>query len=191
MSRPIAVPALRARLDDVPALARRFCARFASEEGKQVRGLTAEAMALLSRYDWPGNVRQLENALFRAIVLADGDELTLAEFPQIAAQVEGFDVRVPPVPAYASPSPPREILRVEVRDPNVLRLLDENGDVRRLEDMEAEIIRFAQSHYRSQMSEMARKLGIGRSTLYRKMKDFGLADGEADAMMGERGNAAA
>lgn len=188
---PIAVPALRARLDDVPALARRFCARFASEEGKQVRGLTAEAMALLSRYDWPGNVRQLENALFRAIVLADGDELTLAEFPQIAAQVEGFDVRVPPVPAYAPPAAPREILRVEVRDPNVLRLLDENGDVRRLEDMEAEMIRFAQSHYRSQMSEMARKLGIGRSTLYRKMKDFGLADGEADAMMGERGNAAA
>ena len=188
---PISVPALRARLDDVPTLARRFCARFASEEGKQVRGLTAEALALLSRYDWPGNVRQLENALFRAIVLADGDELTLAEFPQIAAQVEGFDVRMPPVPAHASPSAPREILRVEVRDPNVMRLLDENGDVRRLEDMEAEMIRFAQSHYRSQMSEMARKLGIGRSTLYRKMKDFGLADGEADAMMGERGNAAA
>ena len=186
---PISVPALRARLDDVPALARRFCARFASEEGKRVRGLTAEALALLSRYDWPGNVRQLENALFRAIVLADGDELTLAEFPQIAAQVEGFDVRVPPVAACALPAAAREILRVEVRDPNVLRLLDENGDVRRLEDMEAEMIRFAQSHYRSQMSEMARKLGIGRSTLYRKMKDFGLA--ESEAMMGQRGNAAA
>ena len=191
---PISVPALRARRDDVPSLARRFAARFASEEGKQIRGLTAEALALLARYDWPGNVRQLENALFRAVVLADGDELTLTEFPQIAAQVEGFDVRVPAVPAFAAQAVPRDVVRVEVRDPNVLRLLDENGDVRRLEEMEAEMIRFAQSHYRSQMSEMARKLGIGRSTLYRKMKDFGLSDAEGDVMMGnasERGNAAA
>ena len=57
-----------------------------------------------------------------------------------------------------------------------MRLLDENGDVRRMEDMEAELIRFSLAHYRGQMSEMARKLGIGRSTLYRKMKDFGLND---------------
>ena len=61
-----------------------------------------EAMALLTRYDWPGNVRQLENALFRAVVLADGDEITVAEFPQIAAQVQGFDVRIPPAPAFGS-----------------------------------------------------------------------------------------
>ena len=140
--------------------------------------------------------RQLENALFRAVVLADGDELTLTEFPQIASQVEGFEVRVPPVAAQVpSPVIPREVVRVEVRDPNVLRLLDENGDVRRLEEMEAEMIRFAQAHYRSQMSEMARKLGIGRSTLYRKMKDFGLAEDEHEqslygAAIGERSNAA-
>src|SRR3712207_6971264 len=66
---------------------------------KRLRGISAEAMALLARYDWPGNVRQLENAMFRAVVLADGDELTLAEFPQIANQVEGFDIRIPPAPA--------------------------------------------------------------------------------------------
>ena len=53
-------------------------------------------MALLVKYDWPGNVRQLENTLFRAVVLADGDELTILEFPQIAAHVDGFEVRVPP-----------------------------------------------------------------------------------------------
>ncbi len=60
-------------------------------------------MALLCAYDWPGNVRQLENAVFRAVVLADGDELTVAEFPQIAAQVEGFDVRIPPAPRAVEP----------------------------------------------------------------------------------------
>ena len=178
---PITVPPLRARRADVPDLARRFAARFAAEEGKKITGIGAESLALLSSYDWPGNVRQLENALFRAVVLADGGELTLTEFPQIAAQVDGFEVRVPPLPTVPAPRLEREVVRVEVRDPNVLRLLDENGDVRRMEEMEAELIRFALGHYRGQMSEMARKLGIGRSTLYRKMKDFGLNDGDAEA----------
>jgi DNA-binding NtrC family response regulator len=174
---PITLPPLRARRDDIVEIARRFAARFAAEEGKRIRGLSAEAAALLARYDWPGNVRQLENAVFRAVVLADGDELTLAEFPQIAQQVDGFEVRVPLAPASAPPpaSPPeREIVRVEVRDPNALRLLDDKGDVRRVEEIEAETIRFAIAHYRGQMSEVARKLGIGRSTLYRKMKELGL-----------------
>ena len=130
---------------------------------------------MLTAYHWPGNVRQLENAVFRAVVLADHDELTVAEFPQIAAQVDGFDVRIPPVAAVlqATVAPEREVVRVEVRDPNVLPLLDEGGDVRRLELLEADAIRFALAHYRGQMSAMARKLGIGRSTLYRKMKEYG------------------
>jgi DNA-binding NtrC family response regulator len=177
---PITVPSLRARKGDVPDLARRFAARFAAEEGKTIRGISAEALALLSRYDWPGNVRQLENAVFRAVVLADGDEITVSEFPQIAAHVEGFDVRVPAlVPlAAAAMLPQREIVRVEVRDPNVMPLLTDEGNVRPLDDIEAEVIRFALSFYRGQMSEMARRLHIGRSTLYRKMKDFGLQNDE-------------
>ncbi|MFN3891703.1 MAG: sigma-54-dependent transcriptional regulator [Beijerinckiaceae bacterium] len=176
---PVSVPPLRARREDIPELARRFAARFAAEEGRRVRGIGAEAIALLCAYDWPGNVRQLENAVFRAVVLAEGDELTVAEFPQIAAQTSGFDVRVPSAPAQMAPTiahPPREIVRVEMRDPNVIKLLDENGNVRRLESLEAETIRFTLAHYRGQMSEAARRLGIGRSTLYRKMKDYGLSD---------------
>ncbi len=177
---PVTIPPLRARRLDVADLARRFAARFAAEEGKKITGISAEALSLLSRYDWPGNVRQLENVLFRAVVLTDGGELTIAEFPQIAAQVEGFDVRVPPVPAALPQATEREIVKIEIRDPNVLRLLDDCGDVRKMEDMEADLIRFALNHYRGRMSEMARKLGIGRSTLYRKMKDFGLNEGEDD-----------
>ena len=69
-----------------------------------------------------------------------------------------------------------------MRDPNAMRPLDENGNVRKLEEMEAEMIRFALTYYRGQMSEMARRLGIGRSTLYRKMKDIGLQDDEISAI---------
>ncbi len=178
---PIGVPPLRARADDIPVLARQFTARFAAEEGRKLRGLSPEATALLCSYQWPGNVRQLENAIFRAVVMAEGDELTVAEFPQIAAQVEGFGVRIPPVPAMTAQQaePQREIVRVEVRDPNVLPLLDDHSNVRRLDHLEADAIRFALSHHRSQMSEVARRLGIGRSTLYRKMKDYGLNDADS------------
>jgi DNA-binding NtrC family response regulator len=183
---PITIPPLRARVADIPDLARRFLTRFCAEEGKRIREITHEALALLCAYDWPGNVRQLENTMFRAVVLADGDELGIAEFPQIAVQVEGFEVRLPPVPTLAAERAEpavysSELDRSPLRDLNTLRMLDDNGDVRKLEDVEAEMIRFAQSHYRGQMSQMARKLGIGRSTLYRKMKDIGI---ETD-MLGE------
>jgi DNA-binding NtrC family response regulator len=179
---PISVPPLRVRRDDIPDLARRFAARFGAEEGKRIRGFTSEATALLKSYEWPGNVRQLENAVFRAVVLADADELTITEFPQIAAHVDGFDLRIPAIPAVLSqPKPDREVIRVEVRDPNVLSLLSEGGDIRRLDHLEAETIRFALAHYRGQMSAVARKLGIGRSTLYRKMKEYGFHLTEQDA----------
>ena len=185
---PMTLPPLRARREDIPELARSFCARFAAEEGKRVRGLSQEAMGLITRYGWPGNVRQLENALFRAVVLADGDELTVAEFPQIAAQVEGFDVRIPPAPSRPllsadMPEPVREIVRVEVRDPHAMSLVvEDTGEMKTMESVEAEVIRFALQFYRGRMSEVSRRLGIGRSTLYRKLKDLGLeGDDEAAA----------
>ncbi len=182
---PITIPALRVRREDIPDLARRFAARFAAEEGKPLRGISAEAIALLNSYPWPGNVRQLENAIFRAVVLADSDELTVAEFPQIAAQVEGFDVRIPPAPAsLVRPArPEREVVRVEVRDPNVLPLVDGAGNLRQLDHIEAETIKFALAYYRGQMSAVARKLGIGRSTLYRKMKEYGFHQADDESLM--------
>ncbi len=179
---PIAIPPLRQRRDDIPDLARRFLARFAAEEGRSIRAISAEAMALLTRYDWPGNVRQLENAMFRAVVLCEGDELTIADFPQLASQVDGFEVRIPSAAILAPGQPQptrtvREIVQVPVEDPNALKLVDASGDMRKLDEIERETIRFAIQHYRGQMSKVARKLAIGRSTLYRKLKDLGLDEG--------------
>jgi len=114
-------------------------------------------------------------AVFERIVLSD--EITVAELPQVAAQVSGFDVRVPPIrseSAPAQPERPPETVRIEVRDPNVLKLLDEHGDVRDIEELEADIIRFAKAHYRGHLTEVARRLKIGRSTLYRKLGDLGI-----------------
>src|SRR5689334_24461029 len=89
---PIEAPALRERKEDVPALVEAFVRRFNVEEGKTVSGASAEAMAFLTAYDWPGNVRQLENAVYRAIVLADAPYLQPHDFPAISGVA-------PPTPA--------------------------------------------------------------------------------------------
>jgi DNA-binding NtrC family response regulator len=177
---PIAIPPLRARREAIPHLASLFLARFASDEGKAIAGLSHAAAALLMRYDWPGNARQLENALFRAVALADGCELTVTEFPQLAARVDGVGIEIPPVPAAPALQPVQDP-PPDLRDPHVLRLVDDTGELRRLDELEAEIIRFALAHYGGHMSAISRRLGIGRSTLYRKLKELGLENVPSDA----------
>jgi DNA-binding NtrC family response regulator len=188
---PIMVPPLRARPADIPALARHFLAAFAAEEGKRIRSITPEALRLLVSFRWPGNIRQLENAVFRAVVLAEGDSLGVDEFPQIAAHVSAamtdpVEIDEPSVefadaaalaPAPL-PSPPTAAATLAPID--ALPLLDAAGDVRPLEQIEADLIRYAISHYRGQMSEVARRLQIGRSTLYRKLEALGLSAGSPE-----------
>jgi DNA-binding NtrC family response regulator len=187
---PIWVPPLRERLEDVPELVRHFIARFAAEEGKRIDGIDADTSAMLKRYTWPGNIRQLENAVFRAVVLADQPMLTVNEFPQIAAHVEGYAVTVPPAPAPKSLIPRIDgpvMLGESAGAPTTIHLpsangkdaigipaLSDSGDIRSLEAVEADMIRLAFGRYRGRMTEIARRLGIGRSTLYRKMREIGL-----------------
>jgi DNA-binding NtrC family response regulator len=187
---PIWVPPLRDRLEDLPELVRHFIARFAAEEGKPIDGIDAEASAMLKHYAWPGNIRQLENAVFRAVVLADTAMLTVNEFPQIAAHVEGYAVTVPPAPAPKEPMPRIEgpvMLGESASTPTTIHVplangkdgigipaLSDSGDIRPLEAVEADMIRLAFGRYQGRMTEIARRLGIGRSTLYRKMREIGL-----------------
>jgi DNA-binding NtrC family response regulator len=178
---PISVPPLRARRDDIPELARYFLTRIAAEEGKRIRTISANGMALLAAYHWPGNVRQLENAVFRAVVLADGEEIGITEFPQVAAQVSSnvalTQPLIEPSPAMVSswPEPAADQYACGgITAAHSLALTDPRGEVRPLDDIERDAIRFAISHYRGQMSEVARRLRIGRSTLYRKLEGLGL-----------------
>jgi DNA-binding NtrC family response regulator len=170
---PIAVPPLRARADDIPELARHFVARFAAEEGKRVNAITADALAALTAQSWPGNVRQLENAIFRAVVLAEGDVLGVNEFPQLA---HGGETRTAsgdmPTVHEDTPTVPQIAHELTTLGTS-LPLLDALGHVRPLDEVERDVIRFAIAHYREQMSEVARRLHIGRSTLYRKLGSLG------------------
>jgi DNA-binding NtrC family response regulator len=176
---PIYVPPLSLRREDIPALSHHFIERFAAEESKPVAGLTPEAADLIERFNWPGNVRQLENTIFRAVVLCDGNMLDVCDFPQIAAAM-GVEqtVRRPAASAEAPLKPTYAQPRVTAPEPSpyALMVVDVANHMRKLEELESEIIRMAISRYEGHMSEVARRLGIGRSTLYRKLKDLGLEE---------------
>ena len=167
---PIEAPSLRERREDVPALVDCFVRRFNVEEGKSVVGASAETLAYLTAFEWPGNVRQLENAVYRAIVLADAPYLQPHDFPAISG------VAAPPPEAqatsFAAPSSGADTGAPPQDSP--VRILDGRGHLRTLEDIERDLIQLAIEVYAGHMSEVARRLGIGRSTLYRKVREQGL-----------------
>ncbi|SDU35634.1 sigma-54 dependent transcriptional regulator [Stappia sp. ES.058] len=223
---PLWLPPLRDRREDIPDLVRHFLARFVAEEGRShITTVAPDAVAMLQAYDWPGNIRQLENAVFRAVVLCEGDHLRMDDFPQVLASV-GQDpgqpasvssdaigssgAGMPPRPDHLSraarsvdsgfptdPGPAHEVGTASAFHPAIgaggdpsgrqvpfgyLRCLDDHGHVRALDSIEADMIRTAIDHYSGRMTEVARRLSIGRSTLYRKLKDYGLdATDDADA----------
>ncbi|MDA0333893.1 MAG: sigma-54 dependent transcriptional regulator [bacterium] len=86
----VEMPPLRDRLEDAPALVRAFIERYNEENGKSIVGIDDEAMELIMRYDWPGNVRELENYIERAVVVASGTVLTVADFPRKLAAGPGI-----------------------------------------------------------------------------------------------------
>ena len=82
---PVDVPPLRERAADVPLLVEHFVRAFNQEFRREVQGVEPDALAALSAYGWPGNVRELRNAVERAMILAAGERLTLADFPTLGA----------------------------------------------------------------------------------------------------------
>ena len=168
---PIEAPSMRERREDIPALVEHFIRRFNVEENKRVVGATPQTMALLTAHDWPGNVRQLENAVYRAIVLADAPYLQPYDFPAIS----GLQAPSPAAePATAAGVPSHAELIDELPGDSPVRILDERGHLRTLEEIERDLIQLAIEIYSGHMSEVARRLGIGRSTLYRKVREQGL-----------------
>jgi len=187
---PIEAPPLRQRREDIPALVKHFVGRLNAEENKRIIGAAPNTLALLSAFDWPGNVRQLENALFRAVVLCDGEYLQPEDFPQISG-LPLRPVAEAPAPANDVPSAsvaPRAandtnddaalvaIVEAELVPPPGVAVFDPAGHLRTLEAIERDLIDYAIDLYAGHMTEIAKRLGIGRSTLYRKLKEYGLEE---------------
>lgn len=153
----VVLPPLRDRAGDIPALTRYFLNKIGTQPGLRQHSIADSALALLEAYDWPGNVRQLQAVLFRAAVFCPGESLDADCFPQLSELLGSQDNR-------------------EAKHQRGLgvMLYTDDGNLRALEDIEADIIRLAIGHYRGRMTEVARRLGIGRSTLYRKLGELGI-----------------
>jgi len=143
---PIVVPPLRERTDDIPLLVEYFVGRFAKAAGKRIRHIGKQTMAQFISYDWPGNIRELQNVVERAVILTETDTFFVDEHWLNAA------------PAPTEPARPQEGLSI---------LVD-----RELEMIEAAL---AESHGRiSGPSGAAAKLGIPRQTLESKIRRLGI-----------------
>jgi DNA-binding NtrC family response regulator len=168
----VPIPPLRDLLSDIPALARHLLCRIDDQPGMRHLSFTDDGLAVLLSYGWPGNVRQLQNALFRAAVLCDSDALTATDFPHIANEAtwgrRADDYHAKPLNGQSQTS-------AMAHGPGVT-LYAADGNLRPLEDIEADVLRLAIGHYRGRMTEVARRLGIGRSTLYRKLGELGIGD---------------
>lgn len=128
---------------------------------------------LLNSYHWPGNVRQLENVVLRAVILSEGEMITEKDFPQILADIERMDNerklhnrRTDDL--IKSLKIPEEFHNISI--------YDGNADVHRIDFIEKMMIKYAYLRYDGRMTEIAKRLAIGRSTLYRKVEEMGLLD---------------
>ena len=143
---PIHIPPLRERKEDIPLLALHFLKKYAVENGKHLNDFSPEAMELLLKYDWPGNVRELENAVERAVIVAAGSLVHLENLT-----VEG-GVTVRGVSEITSISGSATL--EEVEKAHILKVLKANDlNVKKCSDI----------------------LGIDRTTLYKRMKEYGVA----------------
>lgn len=165
----VTVPPLRERSGDIPALARHLLARHTGQPGIRPLSIGEDALQVLMRYGWPGNVRQLSGVLFRAALQCSGSALTADDFPHIALQSR-FSNRVGDVAGEIGAAATSAAL---AGAPSIT-LWRSDGHLRPLVEVEADLIRLAIGHYRGKMTEVARRLGIGRSTLYRKLAELGI-----------------
>jgi DNA-binding NtrC family response regulator len=168
-STTVTLPPLRERSGDIPALARHLLQRLADQAGIRALSIGNDALAVLMRYGWPGNVRQLAGVLVRATLQCENSSLTAQDFPHIATQSR-YTARQTDFAPTMSEARSEQVLGGA---PSVT-LYSGDGHLRPLEDIEADIIRLAIGHYRGRMTEVARRLGIGRSTLYRKLGELGI-----------------
>jgi DNA-binding NtrC family response regulator len=165
----VQLPPLRARLEDLPALVDYFVARFSTEYAKPLRYVSDQTVRKMQLYHWPGNVRQLENTLRRAVLIAKGDVL-LPEHLHFEGEQEAT-----PSASTEAAEPLAELKqRVAELVPEVLRLSGPSARANMIELVEEALIDRALRQCDFNQVHAARLLGISRNTLRHRMQKYGL-----------------
>ncbi len=172
---------LRERREDIQPLAEHFMKIQASVESVPANRFTQAAIGLLVSHSWHGNVRQLKQAVCRGVLFCRREAMDIEDFQHLLMPLS---VRGATVAAGSSLSPIALGRSLAAPDASaepmpVLTLVGGNGQMKRMNLIEAEILRFAIGYYGGHMSEVARRLGIGRSTLYRKMQEMDIGGAQS------------
>jgi DNA-binding NtrC family response regulator len=162
------IPPLRDRTEDIPELAQVFLQRFCAKMNKPVMTIQSEAYDALLRYNWPGNVRQLQNVIERAVVLTQGSMLTPRSLPQEVLHNVPHEI----APTTTSPLPNFSLTSVPQDGSG--KLLVTHSQSLNLADREKSALLAALEQSRGNKKKAAELLGIHRPTLYTKLKKFGL-----------------
>lgn len=171
---------LRNRREELHRLSRQILLKEAHNQGKNLRGFSSDAIVLLESREWPGNIPELQNLIRRAIRYAESELLTAAEIEKAEAD-RNMQALLEPILGQKVAKSTDQTLRSAT-----VALFDGQGRLRPFDEIEAEILREAHEHCRGRVAAMARQLGIGRSTIYRKLKELGLdSPAEGDSMIGE------
>ncbi len=157
---PITIPSLQERgEEDIKFLAENFTRDFSINENKKIKVISQDALYLLYNYDWEENIRQLKNSIFRAVVLCDGEILKSEHFPQLLNKEKNSITK-----AKSAVKKNSDI------NSELIDIFDDEGKCKTIEIIEEEIIRRLVDIYNGNLSEAAKQLDIGRSTIYRKLK---------------------
>lgn len=157
------VPALRQRREDIVELALHFLRLYADRSGRPVPQMDDDVLAALKGYSWPGNIRELENVMEQAVVVAEGNVITLQELPPKILQASVKTAAAPVGPTWSD------------EDTSVIRVRKESDEHRDRDERERERLVRALAAARGNKAEAARALGVARSTLVSRLKRHGLS----------------
>ena len=162
----ITMPPLRERKEDIPLLVRGFLRHFCQANDKPLLDLTADAMNAFLTYDWPGNVRELRTAIEHGVVMATGPKITLRDLPMAVRQAAGVSL-----PRGISPA----------------KAFGEKMNPLDLQETERKLVLQALATTRGNVTAAAKKLGISRRTLHRKINEMNAEKSETNSGDADKG----
>jgi len=161
---PVRMPPLRERPADIPILAGRFLKAAAAKHGREELAFAPETLAVMGRYSWPGNVRQLENVVERLAILCRGPVI----YPEAIGDEFGLSN------SSDTPPPPVVLTRSGITSVPQARRDTSEGDLRMMDQIERNAITGALEQSTGRVQEAAQLLGLSQATMYRKLKRYGI-----------------
>jgi DNA-binding NtrC family response regulator len=150
---PIYVPPLRERKEDIPPLVSYFIEKFNHKLDRRITGVDPEVMELFQDYDWPGNIRELENLAERLVLMAKGDQIDMGDVP--AELIEAVEAKI-----HTSASDEKKSIKDLIRE--------------KTEDIEKQMIVKVLEECEGNISKAARQLGLSRRGLHLKLAKYNL-----------------